>query len=74
MRLYIIQKIYIPKYPTFSAPSACTGSDIHKVNLISIYGVDYIISIHPWVHACEGVLYEYNGGGIKGKDQELREL
>jgi hypothetical protein len=42
--------------------------------IISIFGVDYIIGIYPWVHACGGVLGEYNGGGIKGKDQELREI
>jgi hypothetical protein len=42
--------------------------------IISILGVDYIIGIYPWVHACGGVLSEYNGGGIKGKDQELREI
>lgn len=42
--------------------------------LLSIYGEDYIISVHLWVHACGGFLYKYNGGGIKEKDKELREL
>ena len=58
----------------FFSPRACTGRDIRKMILISIYGVDYIISVHLWVHACGGFLYKYNGGGIKEKDKELREL
>jgi hypothetical protein len=42
--------------------------------LISVLGADYIIIIYPRVHAGAGIPHEYNGVGIRRKDQDLREL
>jgi hypothetical protein len=42
--------------------------------LISVLGADYIIIPYPWVYAGAGIPYEYNGVGIRRKDQDLREL
>jgi hypothetical protein len=50
------------------------GHDIHIMILISVLGADYIIILYPQVHAGAGIPYNYNGVGIRRKDQDLREL
>ena len=74
MHLDIYNRTHPPRYNGTHRSNAHTISEIHEILPITIYGTDYVIFHHLWVHAGAEFIGEKNGAKIMRIDEELGEI